>query len=82
MEELSGHLITAGLYFTQFNFTDELQQVLIAFGFIFHKAESFPTDREGKLAQSVHLSYITQTVLLVCIKMQILFRVLQQVTAE
>lgn len=35
-----------GLYFTQFNFSDELQQVLIASGFTFYKAESFPAVHE------------------------------------
>lgn len=43
----SSRLIMTGLYFTQFNFSDELQKVLIAFGFAFHKAESFPTVHEG-----------------------------------
>ena len=36
-----------GLYFTQFNFSDELLKVLIAFGLAFYKAESFPTVHEG-----------------------------------
>lgn len=40
----SSGLITTGLYITQFNFSDELRKVLIAFGFAFYKAESFPTD--------------------------------------
>lgn len=35
-----------GLYFTQFNFSDELQQVLIASGFTFYKADSFPAVHE------------------------------------
>ncbi len=36
-----------GLYFTQFNFSDELRKVLIAFGLAFYKAESFPSVCEG-----------------------------------